>query len=275
MGCRTAVANRQAAEAAAAAGADEIKVRAVTTATAASADAAGASGSGPDGASGCFASAFGGFAILASTPFLRAITGHTLLITFLVSGVWYERAAAVSAAFSSEEERYDFFATLNMIVGTLTLIMQTFFFSHILKRIGFHGTLLAEPVALAVGLIVALVSPGLLSIAILDGMRKIFHYSLVKPTKEGLYAALPRDVVFIAKPLLDTLVYRTGSLIGAGYFTWAMNAGVTPKFRQYLLLAVTVVWMGNSYWVGILAERQQQAQEQEARAAAAGKAEML
>ena len=47
----------------------------------------------PSGLAACFDSAFGGFAILASTPFLRAITGHTLLITFLVSGVWYERAA--------------------------------------------------------------------------------------------------------------------------------------------------------------------------------------
>lgn len=107
-------------------------------------------------------------------------------------------------------------------------------------------------------------------------MRKVFHYSLVKPTKEGLYAALPKDVVFIAKPLLDTLVYRAGSLVGAAYFTWAMNAGVSAQFRQYLLLAVTVVWMGNSWYVGILAERQQKAQEEEEEAAAAAKArEML
>ncbi len=58
--------------------------------------------------------------------------------------------------------------------------------------LGFHGTLLAEPVALLVGLSIAIFHPGLLSIAILDGMRKILHYSLVKPTKEGLYAALSK-----------------------------------------------------------------------------------
>ena len=211
----------------------------------------------------CLYSMFGGFYILLSTPFLRAITGHTLLITFLVSGVWYERAAAVSNAFHTSEEQYDFFATLNAIVGTLTLIVQTLFFSHILKILGFNGTLVAEPVALMVGLITAIVHPGLLSIAILDGMRKVFHYSLVKPTKEGLYAAFPKDVVFIAKPLLDTLVYRTGSLIGAGYFTAAIKWGMTPKMRQYLLLAVAVVWAGNSWWLGVLAERHQKEQEEE------------
>lgn len=52
-----------------------------------------------------------------------------------------------------------------------------------------------------------------------------------------------------------------GSLIGAGYFTAAMSWGLTPKMRQYLLLGVAVVWAANSYWVGILAEREQQAQE--------------
>ena len=48
-------------------------------------------------------SAFGGIRLLASTPLLRALTLHTLLITVLVSGVWYERAAAVAAAFTIDE----------------------------------------------------------------------------------------------------------------------------------------------------------------------------
>ena len=88
------------------------------------------------------------------------------------------------------------------------------------------------------------------------------HYSLAKPTKEGLYASLPKEVVFIAKPLLDTLVYRTGSLVGAGYFTLAINYGLTPRMRQYMLLVVALGWAANSWWLGVLAERQQKAHEQ-------------
>ena len=111
------------------------------------------------------------------------------------------------------------------------------------------------------GLLVAIVNPGLVSIAFLDGLRKIVHYSLVKPTKEGLYANLPKDVVFIAKPLLDTLVYRAGSLIGAAYFTAAMSAGISPKTRQFMLLTVAAIWAANSWWLGVLAERMQREQE--------------
>ena len=47
---------------------------------------------------------------------------------------------------------------------------QTLCFSHVLKWIGFHGTLLAEPLAIACGLVIAIVQPGLLSIAVCNGM---------------------------------------------------------------------------------------------------------
>ena len=353
-----------------------------------------------------WSSAFGGFAILASTPFLRAITCHTLLITFLVSGIWYERAAAVSAAFATSEERYDFFARLNSIVGVCTLVIQTLCFSHILKvcsadeppparcsptaahpfspraraatrlswdaaRRAVHhrrrpvhrhrppgpplhrstrwpaqgappprpSPLFPSPLFPSLPLssplfpspplssrpfpsprappraplppLHVVVDPSLAALAhgpgALVGSQprcppplatprpQVIHYSLAKPTKEGLYAAFPKDVVFIAKPLLDTLVYRMGSLVGAGYFTAAMNygacarasstsrhaarsphtllvrargAGLTPKARQIMLLTVTAVWGVNSWWVGVLAERHQRAQEEEnARAA--------
>ena len=112
---------------------------------------------------------FGGLRVLMSTPLLRAITAHTLLMTLLVSGIWYERAAAVAAAFESDADRYAFFATLNLIVGALTLFMQLFLFGHLLRVIGFHGAMICEPAIVAIGLLINCYSPGLLSIAMLDG----------------------------------------------------------------------------------------------------------
>ena len=73
----------------------------------------------------------------------------------------------------------------------------------------FIGALLLEPCVVALGLCASALAPGLLAVALLDGGRKVAHYALLKPTKEGLYAALDSDAQFIAKPLLDTLVYRS------------------------------------------------------------------
>ena len=236
--------------------------------------------------------------VLLSTPLLRAITLHTLLYTFLVSGIWYERAVSVSAAFHDDEGRYDFFATLNSLVsiapprrralltpqvaarawaasapprarhrflptvalvaaqvGAFTLLVQVFCFSHLLRLLGPRGALVFEPIIVALGLGVNFVHPGLLSIALLDGGRKVLHYALLKPTKEGLYAALGSDAQFVAKPLLDTLVYRVGSLLGATYFTAAVKGGIGADARRTILLFVTLAWLGNSYYLGGLASQ--------------------
>jgi len=98
--------------------------------------------------------------VLMSTPLLRAITAQTLLSTFLVSGIWYERLVAVAAAFTSEEEQYSFFATMNSVVGCLSLFAQLFLFSHVLKRVGFHGAMVAEPIVVVCGLIINCLQPG-------------------------------------------------------------------------------------------------------------------
>ena len=141
----------------------------------------------------CCNRCFGGLRILMSTPLLRAISLHTLLMTFLVSGIWYERAAAVSAAFETDTDRYAFFATLNLIVGGLTLGMQLFCFSHLLSRVGFHGAMVCEPLIVAVGLVINAISPGLLSIAVLDGGRKVSHSLLTSldATWHALLTPLP------------------------------------------------------------------------------------
>ena len=200
-----------------------------------------------------------GVRVLFSTPLLRAITLHTLLVTFIVSGIWYERAASVSNAFDGDEARFDFFAMpefdrLRVDARPAALPLQP-----AAALLGVRGAMLAEPIIVAIGLFVNCVHPGLLSIALARRRRKVIHYALLKPTKEGLYAAMPAEAIFIAKPLLDTLVYRLGSLLGAWYFTSALRWGLSAEMRRYFLLAVTLCWGINSWYVGVLAHRVQQA----------------
>ena len=193
--------------------------------------------------------------VLISTPLLRGLTAHSLLITFLAAGIWYERAAAVAVAFASDATRFDFFSTLNAVTSVTTLVLQTCLFSRSLRFLGARGTLLAEPLVVSAGLAASIIRPGLLSIALLDGGRKVVHYAIVKPTKESLYTGMSRDAQLLAKPLLDTFVYRLGSLLGAAYFAAALAGGMGEDTRRYILLAVSAVWGCNSWWIGSLADK--------------------
>ena len=68
------------------------------------------------------------------------------------------------------------------------------------------------------------------------------HYALAKPTKEALYAALPDDVQYRAKPTLDTIVNRIGTLIGSAFFALCLAHGVAPLHRRIVVLTLTVAW---------------------------------
>ena len=195
---------------------------------------------------------FRGAILLTSTPFLRLLTAHTVLTTFVVAGIWYERADVVIAAFETEAARYKFFSTQNFMVGALTLVLQLACFSSLVNCLGFTMSLLMEPLAIVAGMCALMLRPGVLSIMLLDGTRRVVHYALLKPVKESLYVGMSSEVIYVAKPLLDTLVYRCSSVLGAGYFSLAAHLGIAPVYRQLFLLAVTIAWALNSIWLGHL-----------------------
>ena len=92
----------------------------------------------------------------------------------------------------------------------------------------------------------------LVSIAYLDCSRKISHYALAKPTKESIYAMMPSEVQYRAKPLLDTLVNRAAALLGAGFFALCMRLSIAVAIRRGILLAVVLVWAAVARHLGRL-----------------------
>ena len=210
-------------------------------------------------------SSFEGLQLLSSTTLLRQITLHTLFTTFLALGIWYEKAAIVEAAFPANEDggsdeantkRYQFFTTLNAIISCCTLTTQLFIFPHVLKGVGFQGALLIVTFTTLVGFLPVLIQPGIHTIAFLDASRKVAHYSLAKPTKEGLYASLSPDIQFVAKPVLDTFVNRLGYLLCSAVFAIEFACQVPPVVRQGLLMAVAFAHHGNAWLLGRVAEEQ-------------------
>ena len=75
--------------------------------------------------------------------------------------------------------------------------------------------------------------------------------SAVATQQRGLVATLPPTCLDAGQ------VYRVGSLLGASYFTASLAWGISAVARRYMLLVVTIGWLLNSWYVAVLAERQQ------------------
>ena len=153
-----------------------------------------------------FRDAFSSVPLLASTPLLRVVTLHTLLLSFLVSGVWYERADITVLAFPDSDGRVSFFSSLNAVVGGVTLLIQLLLFSRVTssRHVGPTGTLLAEPALLATGLLATLLSPhSLAAVAYMDCSRMRSHPSSTEhpsPAHAPRPSLCPRSHALLAVP---------------------------------------------------------------------------
>ena len=104
------------------------------------------------------------------------------------------------------------------------------------------------------GLVAYAVYPGLASIILLDGVRKVVHYSVMKPARESIFSQLDGDVKFRAKAFIDAFVFRSGSAAAAGYFAVSHAFGADMRVSAAICLAVSLVWLAGSYKLGCAAD---------------------
>jgi AAA family ATP:ADP antiporter len=150
------------------------------------------------------------------------------------------------------------FADIYFWTNTLTLAGQLFLTGRFLRRFGAGAALGAQPVAIAVGALILGTRPTLGVLVVFEVIRRAGNYAFVKPARETLFTLVDRNVRYKAKSFIDTFVYRTGDVVGAGTDSalTALVVAFPAVFSSVLgALAVTiapfaVVWAGLGLYLG-------------------------
>lgn len=192
--------------------------------------------------------------LMLGSAVLRMLTCHSFLTNFLTGAIYYERAHAAVVAFATSALRVQFFSVQNGVVSACTLVLQAFVSGRLTRAIGLPAVLVLEPLSALAGLVAYAVYPGLASIILLDGVRKVVHYSVMKPARESIFSQLDGDVKFRAKAFIDAFVFRSGSAAAAGYFAVSHAFGADMRVRAAICLAVSLVWLAVSYKLGCAAD---------------------
>ena len=188
--------------------------------------------------------------LMLGSSLLRMLTCHSFITNFLTAAIYYERAHASVVAFATSAERVRFFSLQNGVVSTCTLVLQIFVTGRLTKLLGVTSMLMLEPFSAFIGLVAYAAYPGLVSIVLLDGVRKVVHYSFLKPVRESIFSQLEGDVKFRAKAFIDAFVFRAGSASAAGYFAVSHAMGANPHVRASICLAVALLWLAVSCFLG-------------------------
>jgi AAA family ATP:ADP antiporter len=205
-------------------------------------------------------SVFAGITRTFGSPYLLNVSVFMLLFAVTSTFLYFQQAAVVSQSFSDRGAQTAFFATVDLFVNVLTLVVQLLLTGHIVLLLGVALTLGVLPALTIVGFGVLALVPTIMAVAVLQVLRRAADYAIARPAREVLYTVVPREDRYKAKSLIDTVVYRAGDQVGAWSVALLRAVGLGPAQVSLAVIPVAALWLVNALWLGrrqeLLAARQ-------------------
>lgn len=196
-----------------------------------------------------------GARLVSKSRYLIGIATLIVLYEVVSNIVDFQLSAAVQQFIRDGPERDAFFGLLGQATGILSIGVQLFVTTWVLRKWGVATALLFLPVAIFFGSAGFLALPTLALAAFMSASDNGMNYSINQSAKEALYVPTTRDEKYKAKAFIDMFVQRTAK-VGAIGLNLSVSAIVGIEGVRWLsiptmaLLAVwvVVVWrLGRSF----------------------------
>ncbi|HET7340733.1 MAG TPA: MFS transporter [Methylomirabilota bacterium] len=198
---------------------------------------------------------FAGITRVLGSPYLFNLAGFLLLFSMTSTFLYFQQAAIVSRAFADRAAQTAFFASVDLVVNVLTLVVQLFLTSRIVLVLGVALTLAFLPALTIAGFGALALAPTLAVVATFQVVRRAADYALARPAREMLYTVVSRQDRYKAKSLIDTVVYRTGDQVGAWSVTGLRALGSGAGHVSLAAIPLAALWLVNALWLGRRQER--------------------
>ena len=182
-------------------------------------------------------SVWAGLRLIAREPLLRWLALMVVLGVGVGTLLYNEQNAIARSLFTTSEARANYFASIDLAVNSLTLVVQLLVTRGLLSRFGIAPALLIPGAAIILGFSILSASPLPLMIAIVQVVTRASEFSLAKPARETIYTRVDRQWRYKAGAAIDTVIYRGGDLA----FVWVHKLlsafGSSVVFGAGLLVA--------------------------------------
>ncbi len=198
---------------------------------------------------------WGGLRSLFADPYLRAVTLYLLLYLVGSGFIYILKNELVADAFADRNARRAFFARVDLITNSATLILQLLVTGRWLPRFGVAITLAMVPLVTLAGFGLLAAVPVLLVVGGFEVARRVSEFAMSKPAREVLFTVSGRSGRFQSKPVLDTLVYR-GADVGVAKGCEALQeAGWALRGLALVVLPFAAAGVFLSWLLGRMYER--------------------
>jgi ATP:ADP antiporter, AAA family len=195
-------------------------------------------------------SVFAGIMHPFKSSYLMNVSLFILLFAITSTFIYFQQAGIVSQSFSDRASQTQFFASIDLAVNAITLVVQLFLTGRIVRYFGIALTLAFLPALTLLGFGALALMPGVAMLVAFQVLRRSSDYAIARPTREVLYTVIPREDRYKAKNFIDTVVYRAGDQIGAWSFALVASLMGGTAEMATAAIALSALWLSNALWLG-------------------------
>lgn len=196
-------------------------------------------------------SSWQGVLLVLRSPFLLGIASLVIMGSIVAMFAYIELGRLAREAFHTPESRTAFFARFDFWTNISALILQALVVGLVTTRWGVKIPLMGLTLIGCISFIPVALSPVLMTLAVTNVIRRAAEYGLGKPIRDMLYTVSSPQEKYLAKNVIDTVIYRGADAIGSWAHTFLLALGFTLAGLGWMAAAV----MGTTVFIAAAVAR--------------------
>ncbi|MDH7798778.1 MULTISPECIES: Npt1/Npt2 family nucleotide transporter [unclassified Beijerinckia] len=208
---------------------------------------------------------FAGFSLIVRSPYLAGIALWVVLLSLAGTFLYFAQAELVTAASGDPATRTRIFATIDLVSGILTLIVQFLATGRLIQRFGTGPATAFLPIIFAIGFAILAAQPLLAVAMAFQALQRTANFSISNPAREMLFTAVDREEKYKAKNIIDGALFRGADALWAWAFTALRGVGLDVTGIALLTIPIALGWLVLALGLGRAQEKRSAQQANELR----------
>ncbi len=200
-----------------------------------------------------------GITLLARSRYLAGIALWVALLSLAGTFLYFQQANIVAAASDDPAVRTRIFATIDLAVGILTLLVQFVATGRLIARFGAGPAVALLPAVFCLGFVALWLAPALWIVIAFQAVQRTANFAISNPAREVLFTVLEREEKYKAKNVIDIVVFRGGDAVSGWLFAALRGAGFELGAISLATVPVTAAWLALALALGRMHERRTRA----------------
>ena len=200
-----------------------------------------------------------GITLLARSRYLAGIALWVALLSLAGTFLYFQQASIVAAASDDPAVRTRIFATIDLAIGVLTILVQFAATGRLIKRFGAGPAAALLPAVFCLGFLALWATPVLWVVIAFQAIQRAANFAISNPAREVLFTVVGREEKYKAKNVIDLVVFRGGDAVSGWLFAALRGAGLDLGAVSLATVPVTAAWLALALALGRGHERRSRA----------------